>query len=74
LTPISTSGVVVRVWPGAVTSLTETDERSRRSGTPLLSDAALSAASEWTISLTVRGFVARLRICPPPSGANGCPR
>ena len=41
---------------------------------PLISDARFSAASERMISPTVRGFVARLWIWPPPSGAKGCPR
>ena len=49
-------------------------ERSRETGMPLASDAFFSAASERMISPTVRGFVARLWIWPPPSGAKGCPR
>ena len=41
---------------------------------PVASEAASIADSERMISETVRGFVARLWICPPPRGAKGWPR
>ena len=41
----------------------------------LARDAAFSAASERTISPTMRGFVAMLfGITPPPPGVKGTPR
>ena len=63
-----------RAWPTATSSFVEMEERSRDTGIPLAFDAASSVAWDLMISPTVRGFVARLWICPPPSGAKGWPR
>src|SRR5262245_568121 len=48
--------------------------RSLERRIPLTSLALWSALSEWMISLTVLGFVARLGTDAPPFGVNGWPR
>ena len=72
LTVISTSGEV-RAWPPEI-GVDDVPAQLRRRAIPLVRGASRSAASERMISLTVRGFVARLWIWPPPCGVNGWPR
>ena len=62
------------VLPALTIGVEETFPRSFATGIPLSREAAFSAASERMISPTVRGFVARLWIWPPPCGVNGWPR
>ena len=64
-----------RACPAAMIGAVEMAPRSFATGMPLARDASFSAASERTISPTMRGFVAMLfGITPPPAGVNGCPR